>query len=105
VFEHPWAGDGAVFGDVTDERDGQVAVFRDADEGGGDLAHLRRSAREAVAQCSTSAVVRSVMARAARSSLSVTGLRLRVIPVASLPSMTVPHDWHSPQRPTHLMEV
>ena len=29
----------------------------------------------------------------------------RVLAVAAEASSTVPHDWHSPQRPTHLMLV
>ena len=50
VFEQAGAGDRAVFGDVADEQHRQVAVLGDADEGGCDLAHLRRSAGEAVGE-------------------------------------------------------
>jgi len=41
VFEHPGPGDGAVFGHVTDQYGCDAAFFRDRDQGGRDLTHLR----------------------------------------------------------------
>ncbi|BDZ55453.1 hypothetical protein GCM10025870_25260 [Agromyces marinus] len=39
--------------------------------------------------------------RAARPAGGATGCRLRVMPVSVPDSTTVPHCWHSAQRPTH----
>ena len=46
-----------------------------------------------------------VMGRAARPAPGATGATERVIPTGSDDSTTVPHCWHSPQRPTHLRVV
>ena len=43
-----------------------------------------------------------VMGRAARPAAGATGVTERTMPVVSAASTTVPHCWHSPQRPAHL---
>jgi hypothetical protein len=54
-------------------------------------------------QCATDSAPISVMGRAMRPSEILTGATPRLAsPTVSDWSMTVPHDWHSPQRPTHL---
>ena len=42
VLEQAWTRDRAVLRDVADEQHRQLAFLRDADERGGDLAHLAR---------------------------------------------------------------
>ncbi len=48
VFEHPRAGDRAVFGHVADQHGGDAALFGDRDQCGCHLAHLRHATRRAV---------------------------------------------------------
>ncbi len=48
VFEQPWSRDRAVLGYVADEDDGNSPFFRDANDGGGDLTHLRDTAGQPV---------------------------------------------------------
>jgi hypothetical protein len=47
----------------------------------------------------------AVIGRAARSALGAIAVTERLIPVGSAASTTVPHCWHSPQRPTHFKAV
>ncbi len=56
-------------------------------------------------QCETLSVVTSVIGRAARSPLTAMGATPRADAVEAAVSTTVPHDWHSAHRPTHLIDV
>jgi hypothetical protein len=55
-----------------------------------------------VAQWLAASVEISVMGCAMRVSLSFAAFTVRAMPSFSALDTTVPHAWHSPQRPTHL---
>ncbi len=52
-------------------------------------------------QCEIDAVATPVMGRAARSASTLVVVTRFSMPLFCPASTTVPHCWHSPQRPTH----
>ncbi|GAB3149505.1 hypothetical protein GCM10027058_11950 [Microbacterium neimengense] len=46
-----------------------------------------------------------MIGRAARAAVGLTGVSERITPVGCVASTTVPHCWHSPQRPAHFAVV
>jgi hypothetical protein len=104
-IEDVWAGPGKLGSHVQQQRGlSDAGLAREQDDGAGHHAAAEHAVQFVHARWAGNAAVvasTSAMGRAGSRTVVAAVVRATAVPVSS----TVPHAWHSPQRPTHLTVV